>query len=108
MIDERQRLFGLLVKRRLDRAKRQKGFKFIGLRNIIKRRGAVAVAKSFLSEHNTGNLNDGLRLLVRAGLSDLSVEQAVIDCEKFKLFSKKEVLSANKRLKFAKAFFDKK
>ena len=93
---------------RLDRARRLKGLKFIGLRDIIRRRGAVEAAKSFMSEGNTGKLNRGLRAFARAGLSRLSVEQAVVDCEEFKIFSKRDVASAKKRLRAVKDLFDKK
>lgn len=107
MSDKMRGLFEKLVKQRLDRARRRKGFEFKGLRRLIEKRGAFETAKMLVSEGNTGNLNGGLKILVRYGLSDLSVEQAVIDCENFKLFTKNEVASAKRRLKIAKAFFEK-
>ena len=108
MTDEQRGLFELSVIERLDQAKRLKGYKFLGIRSIIKNRGAVEIAKSFIGPNNTANFNGGMRMLVKVGLSDLTIEQAVIDFKDTKLFSKKEVASAKKRLDAVKAFFEKK
>ncbi|WP_342736264.1 hypothetical protein [Bradyrhizobium sp. B117] len=81
------------------------GHSFSRLLELIKSVGGVAAARRLIaySANNIGRFPIGMRVLARAGLLHLSVEQAVIDFgEAGKIFSPEEVREAKQRLDMAR------
>lgn len=81
------------------------GHSFSGLIKLIKKAGAVAAARRLIAPtlSNIGRFPVGMRVLARAGLLHLSVEQAVIEFgEAGKIFSPEEVREAKQRLEMAR------
>jgi hypothetical protein len=97
-----KKLFELDVIKRLDKAEKLLTPPFAGMRRIIKRDGAVKAAKKFVDSKKMGKLSEGLMRLVEANLPHLTIEQAVIDFQKKKLFSDRDVLVAKAHLIMAK------
>ncbi|MGY4366836.1 hypothetical protein ACVW1A_002901 [Bradyrhizobium sp. LB1.3] len=81
------------------------GHSFSRLIELIKAVGGVAAARGLIAPtaSNIGRFPVGMRVLARAGLLHLSVEQAVIDFgEAGKIFSPEEVREARQRLEMAR------
>jgi hypothetical protein len=108
MAEDQKLLFEQEVINRLDQATMETGYSFFGILEIIDKVGAVEAAKMLVGPNGTGKFHDGFKLLVRAKLSHLTIEQAVIDFKDSGLFSPDEVSSATARIAMAKILFDKK
>lgn len=81
------------------------GHSFWGLLKLIKEVGGASAARRLVAStaNNIGRFPVGMRVLARAGLLHLSVEQAVIDFgEAGKIFSAEEVREARQRLDMAR------
>ncbi|OSJ13749.1 hypothetical protein BST63_18865 [Bradyrhizobium canariense] len=81
------------------------GHSFSRLIELIKAVGGVAAARRLIAPtaSNIGRFPVGMRVLARAGLLHLSVEQAVIDFgEAGKIFGPEEVREARQRLEMAR------
>ncbi|MGY3147714.1 hypothetical protein ACVWYQ_004713 [Bradyrhizobium sp. USDA 3397] len=91
--------------RRTRMAAQLTGHSFSGLLKLIEKLGGIAVARQLVAATNSniGRFQVGMRVLARAGLLHLSVEQAVIDFgEAGKIFSPDEVREARQRLEMAR------
>jgi hypothetical protein len=97
-----KKLFELDVIKRLDKAEKRIHHSFPGMRKLIRIHGAVKAAKNFIDPKKLGKLSPGLRMLVNANLSNLTIEQAVIDFQRKGLFSEQDVLVAKAHLIMAK------
>jgi hypothetical protein len=105
MTDEEE--FRVLVFQRIDEAGRQTGYSFAGLRRLVAV-DAVGAARRLIapSSRNLGSFPKGMRVLFKAGLLHLSIEQAVIDFgEQGRLFTPDEVTYAKDRLALMRMLF---
>ncbi|MGY4300454.1 hypothetical protein ACVWXN_008549 [Bradyrhizobium sp. i1.4.4] len=96
MTDEED--FQRVVIERIHEARRLTGYPFTGLLSLIGETDAVTAARRLIL-NSTGEFQQGMIALHKAGLLHLSVEQAVIEFgERDAIFSEDEVEVARERL----------
>jgi hypothetical protein len=83
---------------KLEWAENLIGYSLAGIREFIVEFGAVQTAKMLVDPNHVLEPDNGFTILVKHGLANLSVEQAMIDFAQRGLFTAAEIKAAKARI----------